>query len=103
MIPWKKFYVDYHFNIIFYKLLNLRTQASQVARVTGCKGVHPLSRLPGFKSTEEVVPDAMHTIKNVVERIFNLITGRQSTNIETIFKSEQAIGRNYKRVTTVTP
>ena len=70
--------------------------------MTGCKGVHPLSRLPGFKSTEEIVPDAMHTIKNVVERIYNLITGRQCTNIEKILKSEQAIGRNYKRVTPVT-
>lgn len=32
-----------------------------------------------------------------MERIVKLITGQPSTSLEVIFKSEQAIGRNYER------
>jgi len=33
-------------------------------------------KLPNHDRVEQTVPDAMHTIKDVVEKLFNVVTGR---------------------------
>ena len=78
-------------------IINGRTQAALIARTTGCKGDHPLSRLPSFRPTQQIVPDAMHTVKNVMERIVKLITGQPSTSLEVMLHAEEVIGHNYER------
>ena len=41
---------------------------------TGCKGGNPFLRLPNINSATQINPDGMHTIKDVIERIFRLIS-----------------------------
>ncbi len=58
-----------------YISLLCRTSAALVAKSTGCKGTYSLMRLPGHDRVRQTVPDAMHTIKDVVEKIVHLISG----------------------------
>ena len=53
-----------------------RTQANLIAKHTGCKGIYPFMRLPHHNRIEQTVPDAMHTVKDCVEKVFHLITGK---------------------------
>ena len=53
-----------------------RTKAKFIAKSTGCKGSYALMRLPYHSRGDQVAPDAMHTIKDVIEKIVFLITGK---------------------------
>ena len=68
-------------------LYNARTQAALIAKTTGCKGDHPLSRLPSFKPAQQIVPDAMHTVKNVTERIVKYLS--QSRRLDATMNWEE--------------
>ena len=73
-----------------------RTQAASIAKATGCKGIHPLLRLPHIDPIEQIDPDAMHTIKDVVERMFALIIGKDTSETkEKITNAEEAFGRTF--------
>lgn len=52
-----------------------RAQANLLAKHTGCKGTYTLMNLPYHDRIEQTMPDAMHTVKDCVEKIFYLITG----------------------------
>lgn len=71
----------YMWGIIPYRANNFnhRAQAGLIAKSTGCKGKYSLTRLPYHDRLNQTVPDAVHTIKDVVEVIFNLITGRDDS------------------------
>ena len=53
--------------------------ASVIRKCTGCKGDYPFLQLPNHNSVDQTVPDAMHTIRDSVVNIFELITGRDDT------------------------
>ena len=55
-----------------------RHQARLMARSTGCKGSYALMKLPYHDRVNQMVPDAMHTVKDCVEKIFYLISGSYS-------------------------
>lgn len=69
-----------------------KTHASTLAAATGCKGTYTLSRLPGHKRHQESQPDACHKIKDVVQNIVHLITGK-NVNIPKIIAAETAYDR----------
>lgn len=52
-----------------------RAQAKLIAKSTGCKGSYALMRLPYHDRVEQTVPDAMHTVKDCIEKLLYLITG----------------------------
>lgn len=52
-----------------------RTQARLLAKSTGCKGSYSLMRLPQHDRINQTVPDAMHTVKDCVEKLVCLIIG----------------------------
>ena len=64
--------------IYIYKTTLYRSQAAVVAKSSGCKGSYPLMKLKFHKPIEQTVPDAMHTIKDVIEHFFYLIVGRDN-------------------------
>lgn len=68
-----------------------KQQSAKIAKETGCKGSHPFVYLPGHR-LEQAVPDAMHTIKDVVQNIFDLLIGQ--TNIDKVCKAEFDLGRH---------
>jgi len=43
---------------------------------TGCKDSYCFMKLNGHSRTEQVFPDAMHTVKDCVERVFLLLIGK---------------------------
>lgn len=57
-----------------------RAQADLIAKHTGCKGTYSLMKLPYHDRIEQTMPDAMHTVKDCVEKIFYLITGNYKLN-----------------------
>ena len=48
-------------------------------------------RLPDHDPLVQCAPDAMHTVKDVLERVFGLMTGKES--IAKVQESEHALGR----------
>ena len=84
---------NYMYSIHFSK-----SSADVVSKSTGCKEPYCFMLLPHHNRTTQVFPDTMHTVKDCIERIFFLITGK--TNHEPIIQSESSIGRfsiNHKR------
>ena len=57
-----------------------RTKAKFIAKSTGCKGSYALMRLPYHNRGDQIAPDAMHTIKDSIEKIMSLITGSYMFN-----------------------
>ena len=57
-----------------YKVAKNKTAA--IAKQTGCKDFYPLYRLPYHNRIEESLPDCMHTVKNVVKNLMDIISGR---------------------------
>ena len=56
--------------------MQCRSQAQMIAKFTGCKASYALMRLPYHDRTTQTVPDAMHTIKDCIEKFVYLITGK---------------------------
>ena len=57
-------------------LLRSQAQAALLSKSTGCKGTYSLMRLPTHNRDTQLVPDAMHTITDVVEKLLYLIIGK---------------------------
>ena len=53
----------------------VRTQDQMMAKGIGYKGSYVLMNLPDHNRIKQVIPDVMHTIKDVIEHIFNITTG----------------------------
>ena len=75
-----------------YENVKTKIDASVIASATGCKGSYSLQKLPGHNRIEETLPDACHTVKDVVQNVMNLITNR-NINLNKIIKAEQESGR----------
>ena len=58
-------------------ILYNRAQAKDIAKSTGCKGSYALMRLPYHNRVDQTVPDAMHTVKDCIEKLLYLIIGMQ--------------------------
>lgn len=56
-----------------------RKDAELITKNTGCKGVYSLMKLPHHDPIAQIAPDAMHTVKDVIVNIFDIITGRDDT------------------------
>ena len=56
-----------------------RTQARSIAQATGCKGYYALMELKYHNPLFQTVPDAMHTVKDVIEHLFYLIIGKEDS------------------------
>ena len=48
-----------------------------IAKATGCKASYALMKLPHHDRVSQTVPDAMHTVKDCIEKIVYLITGKE--------------------------
>ena len=68
-----------------------RVHATAIGKSTGCKGMYALMHLPQHNPLKQAVPDAMHTIKDVIVHVFNLITGREDG--DKVHASERSIQR----------
>ena len=65
--------------------------ATAIAKSTGCKSSYSLMRLPGHNRTIQCFPDAMHTVKDCIERNFFLLIGK--VNLDKITKCEKTLHR----------
>ncbi|XP_050402379.1 uncharacterized protein LOC126818822 [Patella vulgata] len=83
---------------VAYKQSKNKAQANSVSTATGCKGPYPLSLLPGHNRIEESLPDACHTIKDFIQNIVYLITGKKKVNVKKVMEAEAASGREKLRV-----
>ena len=57
-----------------------RSDASAIATSTGCKSRYSFMKLPEHDRVQQTVPDAMHTVKDVIERLFKLIIGKSKSD-----------------------
>lgn len=61
-------------------LFHCRSDASAIATSTGCKSRYSFMKLPEHDRVQQTVPDAMHTVKDVIERLFRLIIGKSKSD-----------------------
>ena len=54
-------------------------KAAAIAKNTGCKYRYSLMKLPHHNRITQTVPDCMHTVKDVIEKVFHLLTGKEDT------------------------
>ena len=67
-----------HYIILYVNILYIcRSHAKLIAKATGCKASYALMKLPHHDRVTQTVPDAMHTIKDCIEKIVYLITGKE--------------------------
>ena len=78
-------------NSLAYEKAKNPTQAAGFATATGSKGCCCLMLLPDHDQTEQVYPDTMHLIKNVVCEMVQLLTGYKDT--QKVRKAEQELRR----------
>jgi len=72
--------VKFKNSILYYHVLATcmhRAQAKAIAKSTGCKGSYSLMNLPGHDRVSQTVPDAMHTVKDCIEKLVYLIIGKK--------------------------
>jgi len=50
-----------------------------LAKGTGCKGKYPFLDLQHHDPVLQTVPDAMHTVKDAIVNLYDLVTGRDDT------------------------
>ena len=67
-----------------------RTHADVIAKATGCKASYSLMKLPHHDPLTQTVPDAMHTVKEVLEHLFRIIVGKDDNE-----KVEMQLGRRF--------
>lgn len=53
-----------------------RQMAAAIAKSTGCKNSYSLMKLPNHNRVLQTFPDAMHTVKDSIERVFFLLIGK---------------------------
>ena len=56
-----------------------KTRPAAIAKNTGCKQRYSLMKLPCHNRITQTVPDCMHTLKDVIEKVFQLLTGSEDT------------------------
>lgn len=72
-----------------------RSQATLIAKTTGYKGSYPLQKLKLHNPVQQIVPDAMHTVKDAIEHFFYLIIGKEgSTKVMKAEVELKRLGRN---------
>jgi len=64
---------------VYYLLALYRSEAHLITKGSGCKGSNAFMRLSYHDPTTQAIPDAMHTIKDAVVNLYDLITGRDDT------------------------
>lgn len=68
-----------------------KAKKADIAKATGCQGQYCFMLLPDHNRPEEAFPDPMHTLKNCVKNIHDLITRR--TDSTKVRKAEVELGR----------
>lgn len=68
-----------------------KAMKADILKATGCRGEYSFMLLPDHNRPEEEFPDPMHTLKNCVENIHDLVTGR--TESAKVRKAEIELGR----------
>ena len=67
--------------------------AAAVAKSTGCKNSYFLMKLPNHNRVLQTFPDAMHTVKDSIERVFFLLVGKSKLDkIATLEKKLKRFG-----------
>lgn len=89
--PQLKQYDDLLWNHLAYEGAPNKSQASIVAKATGCKALSSFVLLPQHDRTVQTFPDPMHTIPNAVQALFKLITGKDDSL--KVRKAEKELGR----------
>ena len=89
--PESKQYSELLYSHLSYEGAPNMTQAKVIAKATGFIGLNSFMLLPKHNRTVQVFPDPIHTIRNAVQSIIRLITGRDD-NIK-VRKAEQEMGR----------
>lgn len=77
--PPKKEFSDIMVDSVAYESAPNAAQARNIACGSGVKSWYSLMLLPDHDRTTQAFPDVMHTTKNAVLAIFDLITGREDT------------------------
>ena len=62
-----------------------------IAKATGCKSSYALMKLPHHDRVTQVFPDAMHTIKDAMVHVFNVMVGSEDS--EKVRNAEGQLGR----------
>ena len=75
-----------------YESANSKAKKADIAKATGCHGRYSFMLLPDHSRPEQAFPDPMHTLKNCVKNVHDLITGK--TDSLKIRKSEAELGRS---------
>jgi len=63
----------------YIQLFRSATKANLVTRGTGCKGAYSLMNLPNHDPILQCIPDAMHTVKDAVVNIYDVMIGKDDT------------------------
>ena len=67
---------DLLWNAVAHNRAKNKTQASNVTKATGSRGVNCFMLLPNHDRTKQAFPDMMHDLKNIVCTFFDLFTGK---------------------------
>lgn len=62
-----------------YEQLPNKSQKQKAQKETGFKGRYSLMRLPFHNRGEQMQPDGMHTIADVVSNVFDMVSGKDDT------------------------
>ena len=68
-------------------MIFLRSHAAALAKATGCKGSYPLMDLPSHDRLVQTLPDMMHTLKDAVGKLYEVITVKDKEKVESAEKS----------------
>ena len=68
-----------------------KAKKADISKATGCHGEYSFMLLPDHNRPEEAFPDPMHTLKNCVKNIHDLLTRR--TDSAKVRKAEVELGR----------
>lgn len=82
---------DLLYNALAYNNAKNKSQAANIMKATGSKGVNCFMLMPNYDRTKQNFPDVMHNLKNVVTAVFDLITTKgYNTKVK---QSEVSLGR----------
>lgn len=84
-------YDDILWNAVAYSKAANKTQAGNILKGTGSKGVNCFMLIPEHDRTKQAFPDMMHSLKNVVVAFFDLFTGKGDS--AKIRNAEKEFGR----------
>lgn len=65
--------------LAFFILYRSNSKAQVVTMSSGCKGSYSLMKFVQHDPVHQTIPDAMHTIKDAIVNLYDLITGRDDT------------------------